>query len=115
MIITSASLFDFKDWKTLAASFPEKYHPAWGTIPPVSPPDRKSGGDQPFKKDWISLSQSFLSAGYHPLGKPRFLRAMGSPPVHTTGFKGSRVLGFKGSHSEDQTGHLSIFFDPMNP
>jgi hypothetical protein len=42
-------LFSFKECNTLAASFPEKYQPAWGTIPPNPLVAGSWEGDHPSK------------------------------------------------------------------
>jgi hypothetical protein len=74
--MTSALPFSFKEENTLAASFPEKYQPAWGTIPPNPLLEGSGEGVHPSKYDSISLWHSLLSTGYHPLGNALVLRFM---------------------------------------
>jgi len=64
---------------TLQAMLPEKYQPAWGTMPATN---FSSGSITApcCRKSRISYSQSFLLAGYQLPAKTAFLTAIVSPP-----------------------------------
>ena len=68
--------FRFQGLKHPSSQLPEKYQPAWGTIPPSPRTGRSRGGDHPSTKDSISLLQSFASTGYQPRGRFRFRLVM---------------------------------------
>src|SRR4030042_670114 len=83
---------------------PEKYQPAWGTIPPRTT-FRETAVDHPSRKYSISLCHSFLSTGYHPRGNVLDLR-----DIDFTSFL-KRVQGFEGS----RVPVFQISLDPLNP